>query len=107
MSKHTPGPWRRGRKHNSIVADSPATGIRGSDDVEAYGGHMICESVNEPNGQLIIAATEMLEALRDVQRYFDALDEMQPDRKNKRGTEGKRIREVVQDAIAKAKGETP
>ena len=53
--------------------------------------------------QAVNAHDAMTEALRDVQRYFDALVEMQPHKD--RGTEFKRIREVVQDALAE--GKTP
>lgn len=48
------------------------------------------------------SAPEMLAALRETQNYFDALYSMRPHVNH--GTEGKRIREVVQDAIATAKG---
>lgn len=44
--------------------------------------------------------SELLKALRETQSYLDELANMQPNRD--RGTEFSRIREVVQDAIAKA-----
>jgi hypothetical protein len=43
---------------------------------------------------------ELIQALEDVAAYFAALDEMQPDRNH--GTEGARIRAVVQAAIESA-----
>ena len=67
------------------VADEP------DESRYAYG----CEST-----AVTEAADELLAALRDVQGYFDELVDMQPNRN--RGTEFQRIREVVQDAIAKA-----
>lgn len=36
----------------------------GADDVQHYGGHLICESVNAANARLIAAAPDLLEALR-------------------------------------------
>ncbi len=58
---HTPGPWRRGRS-GSVVSDTPVPEMRGSGDVEFYGGHLICESVTDTNYKLIIAAPDLLEA---------------------------------------------
>ena len=63
MSKHTPGPWQIGKNFGSVVCDTPVPGIRGSDDTEYYGGHLIAESVTEANARLIAAAPELLEAL--------------------------------------------
>ena len=66
MSKHTPGPWQIGKNFGSVVCDTPVPGIRGSDDTEYYGGHLIAESVTEANARLIAAAPELLEALQDM-----------------------------------------
>lgn len=71
--KHTPGPWRKGRPH-SVVADSPSPGIVGSDAVDYYGGHMICESVNDENARLIVLAPAMAEAAQRLLSAVDALD---------------------------------
>lgn len=51
----TPGPWRLGRV-GSVVSDHPVQGMSGSDAVEYYGGHLICESVTESNARLIVEA---------------------------------------------------
>jgi hypothetical protein len=64
MSAHTPGPWRKGKCHQSVVAETPVPGIKGSDAVEVYGGHLIAESVATQNIPLIAAAPELLEAAR-------------------------------------------
>ena len=72
MSAHTPGPWRRGKCYQSIVADAPVPGIKGSDDVEAYGGNLIAESVATQNIPLIAAAPELLNTLRELVEIVDA-----------------------------------
>lgn len=67
MSKpvsHTPGPWRTGKNGRCVVADTPVPGINGSDAVEHYGGHLICESVASQNLAIIAAAPRMLAALQ-------------------------------------------
>lgn len=63
MTNHTPGPWRKGKDYGAIVADAP-TGGPYCGDTEAYGGHLVCESVAPDNMPLIIAAPDMLEALQ-------------------------------------------
>jgi hypothetical protein len=68
MSAHTPGPWRKGKCHQSVVAEIPVPGIRGSDAVEVYGGHLIAESVATQNIPLIAAAPDLLEALQRLDR---------------------------------------
>ena len=48
--KHTPTPWRPGKGYGAVVADSPVqAGPQGADDVEFYGGHLICESASPGN----------------------------------------------------------
>lgn len=62
---HTPGPWRVG-EGSYVVADHPVPEIRGSEEVEHYGGHLICESVSPSNARLIAAAPDLLEALKAI-----------------------------------------
>ena len=69
--KHTPGPWRVGKNYASVVADHPVPEIRGSDDTEAYGGHLICESAAECNQALIAAAPELLAACKAALGAFE------------------------------------
>lgn len=67
---HTKGPWRQ--NGYAVVSDNPAPGIGGSDEIKHYGGHLICESVNGPNGRLIAAAPALLEALKAYIAVIDA-----------------------------------
>lgn len=67
MSAHTPGPWRVGKNYGSVVADHPVQEIRGSDAVEAYGGHLIAESIAPRNQPIIAAAPEMLDLLKTIE----------------------------------------
>lgn len=63
---HTPGPWAVGLK-GGVVADTPTNNhILGSDDVEYYGGYLICESVTLANARLIVKVPELLEAAKKV-----------------------------------------
>lgn len=60
---HTPGPWREGTV-GGIVADAP-TGFDDDDNMRAYGGHLVCESVwTKGNRSLIAAAPELYEACK-------------------------------------------
>ena len=52
--QHTKEPWRIGR-HGCVVTDEPVPEISGSDDVEYYDGHFICESVTLRNARRIVA----------------------------------------------------
>lgn len=66
---HTPGPWRIGRNYGAVVSDHPIeSGIRGSDDVDGYGGHLIGESISQCNLAIIAAAPEMLAALKKLRK---------------------------------------
>lgn len=59
----TRGPWRMGYRFDSIVADHP-TGHDENDTLDAYGGHLVCESVKSyANMDFIIAARELIPAL--------------------------------------------
>lgn len=71
-TEHTPGPWRIGNG-SFIISDHPAPGITGSDDVQYYGGHLICESVSQANARLIAAAPDLLEALKVLLFAFEEL----------------------------------
>ena len=63
---YTPGPWRIGKWGGSVVADAPAPGVGGSDDVEHYGGHLVAESITPSNAKLIAAAPELLALLIEL-----------------------------------------
>ncbi|MGL5280723.1 MAG: hypothetical protein ACRC8W_03080 [Plesiomonas shigelloides] len=63
MNNHNPSPWRFGDMYNSIVCDTYIFEIKGSDAVDAYGGHMICESVAKRNAARIIACVNACEGV--------------------------------------------
>ncbi|MGL5309413.1 MAG: hypothetical protein ACRDAL_02295 [Plesiomonas shigelloides] len=63
MSNHNPAPWRFGYMYNSIVCDTEIPEIRGANDVESYGGYMICESVAKRNAARIIACVNACEGI--------------------------------------------
>lgn len=62
---HTPLPWRVG-KTGSVVADAPVPGLRGSDDTDYYGGHLICESVTPSNAEFIVRACNSYQPMLDL-----------------------------------------
>ena len=98
-TKHTPGPWNIGEKYQSIIAKHQ-TGHDDDKSIDAYGGHMICESVKmHANAHLIAAAPDLLEALEDLWDWVLAWwpDFMDYDDFN---------RLIYEAAIAKAKGQT-
>lgn len=72
-AKHTPGPWRIGKSYGAVVADHPVPGVRGSDDVKAYGGHMVGESIANQNLALISAAPELLMVAQDFSEVLQEL----------------------------------
>lgn len=62
---HTPGPWRIGKNYGGIVADHPIEGgVMGTEDVDAYGGYLIAETVAPCNKPIIAAAPQMLALLK-------------------------------------------
>lgn len=92
--RFTPGPWRLGRV-GSVVSDSPVEGMGGSDAIEYYGGHCVCESVVEPNAHLIAAAPDLYDALRSL--LLSLNDVLSPD--------FSRALENSHAVLAKARGE--
>ena len=64
MSEHTKEPWRLGNT-SSVVADEPVIGMNGSDAVEYYGGHLICESVVPSNASRIVACVNACAGIPD------------------------------------------
>jgi len=103
-TKHTPGPWKVG-KGSFVIADSPAPGIHGSNMIEHYGGHLICESVSEANARLIAAAPDLLQALECIASatcekwempYADFKEQFMPWARN-----------IALATLAKAKGGQP
>ncbi|PPA72827.1 hypothetical protein C4E15_28090 [Achromobacter spanius] len=95
-TKHTPGPWRIGKSYGAVVADVPVNNGDDNDHVEAYGGHLIAESIAVCNRPLIAAAPELLEALEKLNAAYDRL---KPPGYPK--TDGQKLADA---AIAKARG---
>jgi hypothetical protein len=97
MKKHAE--WRKGKGWNSVVSDIlPDDAVRGSDNVEAYGGYLIAESIAPSMIPLISAAPDLLYALvmvRDADEdcKLDGLKTIPPI-----------ARATVDAAIAKAEG---
>lgn len=70
--KWTPGPWVAGPRYRSIISDNP-TGYEDEDSIEAYGGHLVCESVKwDANAHLIAAAPDLYEALKRAAMWIEA-----------------------------------
>jgi hypothetical protein len=80
---HTPGPWRiSDRLDGGIVSHHPTGrpleadpfvtegGVLIPDDLEAYGGYVVCESVLPKDKPLIAAAPEMFETLRLAEAWI-------------------------------------
>jgi hypothetical protein len=88
MSNHTPGPWKNdGRKLITTV------GIAISTD-KSLGPIAV---VSEENAPLVLAAPEMYEALKKIQRYLDIVFPSQ---------ERARVAKI-NALLAKIEGETP
>ncbi len=95
--KHAPGSWKLGKHGGTIVADSRTTEKpnTGHDDVEYYGGYLICESIaTQAIAQAITALPDLLAACKMAltRKPFPV------------GCLG--IKEALEDAIAKATGIT-
>lgn len=101
-TEYTPGPWRSGTVYGAIVADYKTSSYEesGHGDVNYYGGHLVCESVEfEANARLIAAAPEMLEALKEI-----VSDSGQGNSHDSLLQEIVDIHSIARDAIAKATG---
>lgn len=72
---HTPGPWRIGGR-DSVVCDTEIPQFQTAGSVDAYGGHLVAESIARENLSIISAAPEMLEALEGLHAHLskDILD---------------------------------
>lgn len=68
-TNHTRGPWRIGKAHGAVVADVPVHACLDNDHVEAYGGHLIAESIAVCNRPLIAAAPDLLAALEAEEEW--------------------------------------
>ncbi len=75
--EHSKGNWTIGRNHSVVVTDchdgfTETTGHTGPDNIEYYGGTLICESIHKKaDAQLISAAPNMLQALKIAVGLFE------------------------------------
>lgn len=73
MSGFTKGPWRVGN-HGSVVSDWPVAEIPStSDDIQFYGGHVICETITPSNARFVAASPDVFEALQSITEYVDSI----------------------------------
>jgi hypothetical protein len=68
--------------------------VNGADEVDFYGGYLIAESISKANAQLIAAAPELYEALKQVLEDHNLLDYVQTETLYR-----------CEKALAKARGE--
>ena len=95
---HTPGPWRIGKAYSSVVCDTEIQQFQTAGSVDAYGGHLVAESIARENLAIISAAPEMLEALQEIANTFE--------RSWRHGSIERRAGDIARAAIAKARGTT-
>lgn len=100
-TKHTEGPWRIGKSYGAVVADVPVNNGDDNDHVEAYGGHLIAESIAVCNRPLIAAAPDLLKEAESAARRLDWFLDMNPDHVDSTLNV---IRQDLRAAIAKARG---
>ncbi len=78
--------WTVGKHSSTVVSTKkvqntnfpipPNNRESGDDEIEYYGGYLICESVsNKKNSQLISAAPDMLEALQSLKNEDNKIPE--------------------------------
>ena len=108
MSKHTPGPWRNEHDFASICKDNQTL-------ARLYYGEGRSEFESEANAKLMAAAPEMLEALEAIVEHAKSMQDAWDTDGNQPNTKmhglavclNNRAGDLIEKAIAKAKGETP
>lgn len=79
--KGTKGEWSIGKHPSTVVSNMtvkntnfptpPNKEYSGREDIEYYGGYLICESIgNKEDAQLIATAPELLEVLQSIIKYW-------------------------------------
>lgn len=64
-TEHTKGPWIRSKAGGTIISEhTNGLGEQGKECTEYYGGNVIAETVAECNMPLIMAAPDMLDAMK-------------------------------------------
>ncbi len=84
MRQHTPGPWRIGKGgmlYGAVVSDTSPHPRRldaeQADEVAAYGGYLIAESIVKQNRPLIAMAPELLATCQDANLLLSIYCELQ------------------------------
>lgn len=99
MVIHTGGNWKSGKCFDSVVTDAEFVRdgdlANGHGNVEHYGGLLIAESIAAHNKPVIMAAPELLAALREIVPAYDDARAQQ---------HGHEILMRARAAIAKAEG---
>lgn len=72
MKAGTPGPWRHGKAYRSVVSDS-LSGYDDAENLRAYGGHLICESVQDHNLRRIARLPDLEAEYLRLREAADAL----------------------------------
>lgn len=105
MAKHTPGPWRAGNPHDTIVADICPEGCTHWDEDcrDYYGGYVIAEAVTSENKPLIIAAPDLL-AVCELMLDFYNMHPAEFVDKYGGGITTRTLADKARAAIAKARG---
>lgn len=74
LKNATKGPYRVGRAH-TVVADYPVPAIKGSDEVEYYGGYLIGESISPENSEFLAHSwQDIANLIVEVRRLQNLLD---------------------------------
>jgi len=104
-AKHTPGTWSPSPRGGAVVSDQPLPGYNingGHDHVGYYGDYLIAESIwREEDVRLIVAAPDLLEALKAARAY---LSKCPPNAEDITGVEWGRVMDLTGAAINKAAG---
>ena len=71
LKEATLGPYRYGKK-GGVVSDHPVrNGRSGDDEVDYYGGYLICESISQDNANFIAHSWQdiknLIETIRTIQ----------------------------------------
>ena len=84
MRQHTPGPWRIGKgaiDYGAVVSDISPNPRRldaeKADEVAAYGGYVVAESITRNNKPLIAMAPGILAACEDAHQLLSTCRELQ------------------------------
>jgi len=96
---HTPGPWEVAGHGNYVRSRSGGFAVAQSEELPGQDGEE-----RNANARLIAAAPEMLEALKELVKEFDAYEAAMCKRFSAGHEDHGRQRELARLAIAKAEG---